>query len=349
MPNNLGLSLQKPDPGNGRPGVLVPLLLVLLIVIVAANLIMSIAGGRARAPLGGGLTGDEIEGLAIKLENQGLLRAAAGTWKDYVESARPGRTEAARIWYRIGKLYQSDGDCERALQAYYRSESLERVKEISSEISRRSAECLEDMGKFAVLRHELERRTSYSGTDSTAGDDVLVEIGSWKIDRSGLDIMIEAEIDAQISQMAGSLTPEQKRMQKEKLLDEVLKSGNRDKWLERFVVEELLFRRAVEDQMNEDREFLDLTRRIERQILAQRYLDREFASRIKITPEDVRAYYDGHTAEFEQDGQIRPFEEVSDQVYMKIRSIEEMRAQQEILEKLKEEYDVVIHHSHLGR
>ena len=97
--------------------------------------------------------------------------------------------------------------------------------------------------------------------------------------------MIEAEIDMQLDQLAGSLTPEEKRAQKQKLLDEVLKEGQRDKWLQRFIAEEMLYRRAREEKLGDDPGFKSLVGNLERQILAQKLLDQEFAKRVSITPD----------------------------------------------------------------
>ena len=220
-----------------------------------------------------GLSGKKLEELALKFEDQKLSGAAARAWTEYLESARHGDEDAARIWFRIGKLYQDGGDNERALEAYYRSEALAKIDELEPEISKRTAECLEALGKFAALNYELESRTAVAKSDSTGGKDVLAEVGTWKITRGDLDQMIEAEIDMQLRQLAGSLTPDERRAQKQRLLDEVLKQGERDKWLQRFIAEEMLYRRAREEKLMDDPGYQALTRNLERKILAQKYLD----------------------------------------------------------------------------
>ena len=323
----------------------------MLLVIVALALWFFFGAGAERKRGGGdssGLSGKKLEELALKFEDQKLSGAAARAWAEYLESARPGDEDAARIWFRVGKLYQEASDYERALEAYYRSEALAKLDELESEISKRTAECLEALGKFAALNYELEERTAVAKSDSTGGKDVLAEVGTWKITRADLDMMIEAEIDAQLSQLAGGLTPEERQKQKAQLLESVLKQGERDKWLQRFIAEEMLYRRAREEKLADDPEFKALTRNLERKILAQKLLDDEFAKRISITPDDLKMYYEGHKDEFKKDGKVQPLDQVRNDVYGAVRMQKEMEIQQQILGELKDRYNVVIHSSKLG-
>jgi tetratricopeptide (TPR) repeat protein len=350
MDRNPIFTLPPRDDQTGRSNQTRALIIGAIIGLILAVSITYLANReeRGRSGASSGLSGKKIEELALKFENQKLSGAAARAWTEYLESARPGDEDAARIWFRIGKLYQEGGDYERALDAYYRSEALAKIDELEPEISKRTAECLEALGKFAALNYELESRTAVAKSDSTGGKDVLAEVGTWKITRGDLDMMIEAEIDMQLSQLAGSLTPEEKRAQKQRLLDEVLKQGERDKWLQRFIAEEMLYRRAREEKLMDDPGFQALTRNLERKILAQKYLDQEFAKGIAIKPDDVKAYYDAHKDEFKKDGKEQAFEQVKNEVYGAVRMQKEMEIQQRILGELKDRYNVVLHTSKLG-
>jgi hypothetical protein len=349
-PGESPFSLPPREDRDGRPS---PVIIAIVTAAVALALALAVFFGAGRERRGNALSSSDLsakklESLALKLEDQRLSGAAARTWTEYLESKRPGADESARVWFRIGKLYQEEGDNERALEAYYRSEAIARVDELSPEISKRTAECLEALGKFAALNYELEERTAVAGADSTGGKEVLAEIGAWKITRADLDMMIEAEIDAQLSQLAGSLTPEERRKQKEKLLESVLKQGEREKWLQRFLAEEMLYRRAREEKLADDPEYRALTRNIERKILAERYLDQQYAKRITITPDDLKLYYEGHKDDFKKDGKVRPFDEARNDIYAAVRLQKEMEVQQQILGELKDRYNVVIHQSRLG-
>jgi hypothetical protein len=350
MSTNPVFTLPPRDGRDGRPNRIAVSILAVVIAVALAGAIFFLANGkrRPRSTASSGLSGKKIEELALKFESQKLSGAAARAWAEYLESARPRGEDAARIWFRIGKDYQDSGDYERALEGYYRSEAIAKLADLEDEISRRTAECLEGLGKFAALNYELESRTAVAKSDSTGGGEVLAEVGTWKITRADLDRMIEDEIDMQLSQLAGSLTPEERRAQKQKLLDNVLKQGERDKWLQRFIAEEMLYRRAREENLTEDPGFKALTRNLERKILAQKLLDEEFAKEIKIGPEELKAYYDAHKDEFKKDGKVQPFETVENDVYGALRAQREMEVQQKLLGELKDRYNVVIHTSKLG-
>ncbi len=349
MTDDLKLSLNRPGPRGPRGGGLyIPL--VILIVLAAAGLFLQISGGRGgRSVPDGGLPAAKIEELAIRLERENLPGAAARAWIDYLESARPADVESARIWYRIGKIRHDSGDYEGAIEAYYRSESLAELKEIGPGISRRIAECLEGLGAFAALRYELEKRTALAPSDSTGGGEVIAEIGPWKITNSELDMMIESEIDDQLLQVGAALSPEEKRLQKEKFLESVLKGRERNAWLERFIAEELLYRRAREEKFHETPEVRTFMNSIGRKLLAQKYLERKIGPEIKVAPDELTAYYEAHVKDFEEDGVRKPFEDVKDRVYMAVRREKEMELQQRILDELKDRYDVVVHYSKLGK
>ncbi len=347
MSDDLNLNLHRDRSHPKGPGRAVVVLLVLVLAVGIANVVLVLRPEEQRKITIGGLSRESLEELALKFEKQNLPGAAARAWIEYLDATKPPAGERARIWYRVGKIYQNGGDYERALEAYYRSEGIAECDELATEIGRRTAECLENLGKFAALRFELEERTAFAPEDSTASGDVLAEIGSWKITRAELDMMVEAEIEAQLSQLVGSLAPEQRRAQKERLLDQVLRQGERGRWLERFIAEELLYRSAREEGIYENPEVRSLLDNVERKLLAQKMMDREYASRINVTPEELRSYYDSHLDDFKENGEQKSFDEARGDVYAAVRMQKETAVQREVLESLMEKYDVVIHQSKL--
>jgi len=344
--DDLGLKLQGPGDGEKRAGKTLLRVSGAVLIIALAILALQVAGMIGRERSTGGLPADRLEALALKLEKQGFPGAAARAWEDYLEASDAGAEKRARIWYRIGTIRQETGSYEEALDAYYRSESHAPVDELQSEISRRVAECLESLGRYAALSSELERRTAAPGMERP-GTVVLAEIGDRKITRADLDMMIEAEVDVQLSQLAGGLNPEERAAQKEMVLENIRKQGGYTQWLDRFLAEELLYRRAREEKLHEDAAYRVISRNLDRKLLAQRLLDRTVSAGVSVTPEEMQAYYDANPSEFEEDGKLKPFEEVQERIYMTIRSRKEMGIKRRFLDELKERYDVVIHRSEL--
>jgi hypothetical protein len=346
MTDELDLTLSRKKPERPDRSGLIVVLLVAAIAVGSAGIVLQLRGGRG--PEGGGLPAGDLEALALKLERQGLHEAAAGAWTDYIETARPGREEAARIWYRIGTIRRDGGDCEGALDAFYRSEASAKLPDIEREISLAVDECLGRLGRFAAQREEIAARTAVPGSGATDGGEVLAEIGTWKITRSMLTAMIEDDIDAQLRQTAGDLPPDQLRERKEQLLSDVMQSGKLGEWLDRFVAEELLYRYAIDQGLQDDPEVAGMMRRVERSLLAGTVLDRAYAAEVTVTEDEMRAWYDANRDRISQGGDQKPYDEVRGQVAAAVRMEKQAAVQQRLLGELKEKYDVVVHRSALG-
>ena len=106
--------------GADRIGVSVPTLLLLaavLAVSIASLVVVLLPDQRAAA--GSDLSTGELEELALRLEQRGLLQPAIETWEAYLARAQMSREDRARVWYRIGTLYQTTGQHERAIEYFY--------------------------------------------------------------------------------------------------------------------------------------------------------------------------------------------------------------------------------------
>jgi hypothetical protein len=347
MTDDLNLTL---DPVRKEKKDRTPLLVVLLVIAIAVaalDVVMHLGAGGS----GGGDPAD-LERVALKLEKQELYGAAAATWIEYLGAASPGAEERARIWYRIGRMREKAGDCESALAALYRSEQISPLPELEQEISMATERCLTRLARFAALRSELAARTSI-GADEGPESVVLAEIGTEKITREMLEAMIEAEVDAQVAQVAAGMPADQVRAQREKILGEVMKGADLGQWLEKLVAEELLFRFAMEEDLHEDPEIVEMSRRIERKLLTSQVLAREYANTVTVSEDELKAWYGANGAKLSgsaglEGGEVPPFEEVKEQVYAAVRMEKEMAVQAALLERLTDRYDVVIHASRLG-
>lgn len=303
MPDELNLALPEREPKQQRPVGWVPLLLVLVLGVGVANLLVTMLGGpsrQGRAIASNGLSADEQRKLALKLERQGLHEAAARAWQAYLARAGLDDRERAKVWYQIGTVYQDGGAYQKALASFYTSESLASVIELAPEIARRTSECLEALGKFAALRHAAGERVDMGEGKAAAGEEVVAEIGPQQITKAQLDQIIEKDIDRQLAQFAPLMSPEQRKKQKEALLERFSAPQARLRALEQFVVRELLARKAHEDKLLEDPETRELFAGLERKFLAQRVMDKELAEQVKITPGDVQTFYHANLQRYRQ-------------------------------------------------
>jgi len=303
MPDELDLTLprgKKDQPSTGRRRLPAALAVILLIGIANLVLVWRGSSGRPEPTLTGGFTPASSKDLALKLEKQDLNESAARAWREYLASPGLDDVERAKVWYRVGKLHQESGHYEKALDAFYRSEAVAHVNELSEEISRRSQECLEALGKFAALRYELAERVGSEEGQVRPGDEIVAEIGPQKITKAQLDESIEKQIDLQMAQFGAYLTPEQFKRQKEAVLKRLSSSAERLRMLNQLIVEEVLYRKAREDRLYEDPDVRALLEDAERKILAQAVLQREIAAEVKITEGDLELYYQAHKDEYRQ-------------------------------------------------
>jgi len=341
---NLKLPERKPSAGLNRS---VFILLICLLTVGVINLLVSLYGARrGEVPSSdAGLSLEARKKLALKLEKQGIPDRATDAWKQYLSRADIGTEERAKVWYRIGKLYQDAGKHDQALEAYYRSESFAKIPELEPEINRRIQENLESLGKFAALRYELADRVGVATTENGSGAEVLAEIGTLKITKSEIDRGIDEQIDRQMSTRAAFMSEEQRKSQREDLLKHFSSASERLHILNQLLVKEMLYRKAREDRLAEDPEVRAVLRDAERSILAQQVLKKELADQIKITPGDLQTYYEAHKQEYREEERQKTFAEARSEVYRALRSRKEAEVQEALLSQLKERYNVVIHTS----
>jgi parvulin-like peptidyl-prolyl isomerase len=238
----------------------------------------------------------QAENLALKLEEQELYKPAVKAWRAYLSAGRYSTEDQAKIYYRIGKLLQTDGEYEEALEAFYLSEAIFPVDTIADDIDRRVQKSLERLGKFAFLRKELDDRTSID-TDEQAVENgksnivVVAEIGRVKLTEEDLDRMIEERIELQLSSYQGVIDEGELNKQKEALFSRYASSEMRKNLLESFIAEEVLSMKAREIDLAQDPIVARRIEDVERSVLAQSLLLKEFSDQIKLTDSDLENYY----------------------------------------------------------
>ncbi|MBD3179892.1 MAG: hypothetical protein GF417_09955 [Candidatus Latescibacteria bacterium] len=345
MHSELNLSMND-DNEQGACRKWLYILLALTVIIASATLVTVVMLQVPGRGAGSGGSGTRLEELALKLEKRGLDLEAADTWREYLQVSRPGREQSGRVWYRIGKIYQDNTRYSEALAAYYRAESYGPLEGIENEISGRITECLEMMGRFNALESELAERTSIRDDDEE--DEVVAEIGNRKITDTEVKQLIEDEVDNAIGGAAPGLTGDSRNRQKEMMLENAMKPGNRNQWLSNYIAEELIYREAIGDQLHRDPEYRRICEKQERALLVQRYLNLLYSDRIDIDEQMLRDYYQANQDQFTgNDGEPLSFQESIQQVYARVRMREENRVQQKLMEELRQKHDVVVHSSRL--
>lgn len=364
MSKELDLSIPEDNKKSQKmPMNLLYILLAVVILISAFNAMMLFKGSSLKSKSVNGLIppDDKQKQLALKLEKQDLSNQAIDAWKEYLSIVAIDPDETARIWYRIGKIYQNSGDFDNAITAFYRSESFAAPDEIKDEINRRIQECLESAGKFAALRYELGDRVganlgsdeNSTGITKGSGDKIVAEIGSYKITREDLDKKLEKLIESRISGLSRYLPEERINKEKENLLKQYSSENGRRTFLEQYIIEEMLYRKAREDRLAETPQVMDDLKNMERSYLASKVLENTYKDEIKVTATDVNSYYEANKSKYvkkDEDGTEHQYEfdEVKDRAALDLMAEKEKDVQKNLISQLREKYNVVIHNTALS-
>ena len=75
--------------------------------------------------------------------------------------------------------------------------------------------------------------------------------------------------------------------------------------IDRWVETELMYQKAMQEGLDRDPELTESLRQMQRQVLADEYLQRELKNRVRVSNEEILAYYRQHTDEYTQEVHIR--------------------------------------------
>ncbi|MBN1905065.1 MAG: hypothetical protein JW927_08210 [Deltaproteobacteria bacterium] len=359
-----GLDFSIPSTGKNRgksPLRWIYIILALLVILSILNAMLFFI--RPNRPDAGsdGITpsANTLKSLALKLEKQEINKEAISAWNEYLKVAGLDANETARIWYRIGRIAEAMGDYDNALQAYYRSEAFSSPDDIRDEINQRIQRCLEKAGRFAALRYELNDRVGANpdsvknNTQQNGGDRIVAEIGTLKITREELDKKIEKVIASRISGLSRYLPPDRINMEKENLLKQYSSDTGRRMFLEQYIIEEMLYRKAREERLADTDEVRDAITEMERSLLASKVMENAYKDEIKVTETDVRNFYEANKAKYsekDKDGKenVPEFDKVKERVMLDLMNEKERDVQKALIGRLREKYNVVVHNSALS-
>lgn len=308
MTDKLNFSLpESQSPSEGRYYRLIIIINLFIMVVACAIFAFILLRSSAVLPPpnnGPALSGKAQKQLALKLERQGLDSVAASAWKQYLLQVKPEKKNAARIWFRIGKLYQDSNQYDKALAAYYRSERFAHIAALSPDIGRRVQECLTSMGKFAALREELAGRVGLKGAgagEKSAGENTVVaEIGSQKITLSDLDHLIDQSIERRLYRDTPYLPESDFNREKEKLFEKFSTTPHRMDFLRQYLAETLLYREALASKLLNDPGVRAEIKADQRALLAEREIEKTYAKDIHITNGDLKTFYQANNEDYRQ-------------------------------------------------
>jgi tetratricopeptide (TPR) repeat protein len=248
------------------------LLVVNLIVLLVVGGLLLARTRPAGVDAETALRGREV---AAKLKAAGALDEAAALYERYLEAGEEEPSARARIAYSLGNTYLETGQFERALRWFYEAE-LQADDDLAAQIAPKIVHSLERMGRFHAAQAALDARSAMRTGDAPAErspeDPVVARIGDDRIYRSDF----ERHLDELPPELARSVVGAEARAQ----------------FLQRYVGEELLWRKALKLEMDKDPEVQRRRELLMKQLVVGKFLEDEIAAKIEVDEADLRNYFE---------------------------------------------------------
>jgi len=259
----------------------------------------------------------EREELAKKyiseLIDKGLKREAASEYKALADSFNVAKKKKGNLYYLAANIYRELSDYQNALSLYIKAKTYN--PSVAEDIDMKIVECLEYLGKqYDAVKAMYEATALAPERGKKFRGRVVARIGKRSI--------YTDELEERIRMLPPELQKEYSR--KEKKIE----------FLKRYVAEELLLNSAYRRGLDKQAWFTQQVEEFKRQVLLDRMLEEEILSKVKITPQELKLYYEAHKEEFKSsDGgkqRTLPFEEAKDRIESILR--------REKIEELQREY-----------
>ena len=237
--------------------------------------------------------------VAAKLQAAGAFDEAAAEWARYLEIADRPAAERAGIAYSLGNTLLEAGRYERALRWFYEAESLG-AGELSDELGRRIVHCLERLGRHHAATAAMGASVALApaagdpaapADPADPADPVVARIGGDEIRRS------------QVERALDDGPPELRRAWSE--------AARRPELLRRYVAEELVWRRALKLELDDDPDVRRRHADLLKQLVVAEFVERELLAKIDVDETDLRSFYQANASRYGGDEATpRPFDEV---------------------------------------
>ncbi len=305
MEEKLDFSIPEKKQKSSPTSKITILLLLILVGLALANLFIESRSQRSAAKsVASSLSSEQIKQLAAKLAGRNLYVRAAKVWQNYLSSKELPVIEHAKILFQIGTLLEKAGIYTEAIEYYYRSEIAAKLPELEPQINSHIKDCFEKLGKFSALRYELMDRTSFKKTEQQGGK-IVAEIGAEKITEADLDALVERTIDNQLAPMMPFMTADQLNEQKKKILERYKSPSTKQEFLQSWLMQEVLYRSALEEELSEQPETKSLIEDLVRSALSQQLMNKELADKINLTEMDLQTYYQANKDKYVEDASAK--------------------------------------------
>ncbi len=227
----------------------------------------------------------------------------------------------ANINYIVGNIYLSYlSDYENAAARFVRARFLNPESELRDKIGKNLVICFERMGRFLEAQKQLERSTQLGQTKANnEGGVVVARIGDREITMTDLENEIE------------KLPPSVQTQFKEK--------QEKLKFLQQYVGAELLYDTALRRGFDKDKEVMEGSFQMKKQLMINKLLAEEIPQDIQISEGEIKLYYDAH----DQDFKDQELGQVKSQIESELKRSKQQEAYNKLVQEMMEAEKVKIY------
>lgn len=278
------------------------------------------------------VTAESRLNLANAYYTNGLYEASVQEYLKYLDVYHVEPERRANTYYTVANIYfERLNDYTKALEYYFKVKYLYPESQLQGEVGKRLVSCLERLDKSTDAQriYEQDAALDKDAVEPNRPGAILAEIGERKITQGDLDFEI---------------------MRLPVYLHENFKEkSKKHELLQQMVLQELLYDSAKRKGLDQDKEVLDGAFRAKKSMMAEKILQQELQSKVKIEPQDVELYYLAHkdkyteTDEKGQQTRQKTLQEVRQQVAQDLAMERQQKAYQDYASRLMQAENVKIY------
>jgi tetratricopeptide (TPR) repeat protein len=275
--------------------------------------------------------GEKLREYANALYNRELYMQAVQEYQKYLDMVQPDDEKQANVNYIIGNIYfERINDYENAMAYYLKVKHVFPESQLVPEADKQIIACLERLQRSSDAKQALDEATSLNPDDISQSKPghVVAKIGNQEISSGDLSYHIKQlpeYIQSQLKERPAKL-----------------------EFLKQYVATELFYDAAKRQMLDKDKEVVEGTYQAKKSLMVQKYLENEIAGEVKITPDEVKLYYEANKdryAEKDKQGKVkrqRSFQEVQQQAAQDLAQERQQKAYDRLLDRMVEAENVRI-------
>lgn len=264
--------------------------------------------------------------FATELVNKGLYKEAAAEYETYLLQSKISDSHRAHALYIAADLYNEKlQNYEHALVLYLRLKNYYPTSTLMREANKKIVACLEHLGRSLDARLAVQEATALENQKVTAGATIIATVGSRKI--------TETEFQQAMDELPQSMR------------NIVTTKKGRLTFLQQFIGHDLIYHAARRMGLHEDADIIRKVAAIRKELMVQRYAQKETAH---TTPPDagtLKMYYQAHKDRYKNadTGEVPPFTICRKQVMTDCAHDREQEAYSEMMRRMLQTEDVMIY------